>query len=495
MIQLLSYSFKFIIYVDFLAEAPKLKINSKSAYKTFIGGLISIILTIVSIIGIIYFGQELILKENPIAIQSIKDFQNVGPFHINNTFFDIYSSVQHQNFTYYNDPTIFRFEASQELILINDKGKQSLFSNKLEIKTCRDFYSVEELNKKIDIDEFYCIKPNTALIEGFWGNTKNQFLRIKLFKCTNSTLNNNHCKPKETINSYLSGGILGLYVKNSLLQIKDYANPIKYYNDDQYFSINLDFTFTLSFSLKTLVFQNDIGYLLQDVKEINGFYYETPKVLYYGKRDDLLAEIEIEGVPRGIVISRHYLKFQDVLTHIGGLIKAIMIIGNLIAKITSNIEFHLDYLFNLEKNNNLCERDSIINKFKVEGRQVAKVKASESLNQTRTPIKVIIQNKSSIINNIELHGQKIAKCYSLKDTNKNYTFLQKAIDYFNFVISYCKKNNISYAFLLKNKIDKIISVENIYERISIYDKIFDKITTQSDQDDIWKDFYISHFNK
>ena len=48
---------------DFLGESPKLKVDGSSSFKTFIGGLISIILIILSFIGVGYFGKNYSLKK------------------------------------------------------------------------------------------------------------------------------------------------------------------------------------------------------------------------------------------------------------------------------------------------------------------------------------------------------------------------------------------------------------------------------------------------
>ena len=183
-----------------------------------------------------------------------------------------------------------------------------------------------------------------------------------LYKCTNTTENNNHCMPENEIYNTIQGGIINLLIKNSILQMTDYENPVKYGNDGQFFSLNLDFTFGLTIELKTLLFQTDKGYLLTDIEEIKGFYFQDPKLLYFGKRGNLLADITIQTVQRGVVINRQYVKFQDVLTKIGGLIKALMLIGNMIAILASHIEFHNDYIFNIDYNSSITNKSCFPNK-------------------------------------------------------------------------------------------------------------------------------------
>ena len=125
-----------ISFIDFLADSPKLKVNSCSSYRTFIGGVISLILAILSIIGSFYFGKELFLKENPMAVESIKDFDVITPILWNSDNFEVYTAIEYANYTYYNNPRIFEFRAFEDNLFIMPDGKQNYSSRELEIKTC-----------------------------------------------------------------------------------------------------------------------------------------------------------------------------------------------------------------------------------------------------------------------------------------------------------------------------------------------------------------------
>ena len=308
--------------------------------------MISIILLILSLIGSIYFGKELFLKENPIAIASLKDFDTVRPLHLNFNNFEIYSAVEYANYTYYNDPRVFTFDAYEEDLSLMSNGRQNVTIKKLEMKQCKEYYKQCDLN--LDTNLFHCIKPNTTTVEGYWGSSVNKYVRIKLLKCTNSTENDNHCYSENYIDSLIQGGIVNMFIKNSMLQLSNYETPVTYEKESHYFSLNTDFTFTLAIQVRELLFQTDKGYLLTDIDEVKGFYFDTPKLLYFGKRDRLLAEITVQTKPRGQVIYRQYVKFQDVITKIGGLIKVFMIIGNFISAFVANIEFHINFIFNLK---------------------------------------------------------------------------------------------------------------------------------------------------
>ena len=212
---------------DFLGESPKLKVNGLSSFQTFIGGFISLVLIILSLIGVGYFGKELFLKENPMVIQSIKDFDIVGPFKFGLSSFDIYAAITDKDFNFYLDERVMEFTASEELILLNN-GTQSFSSRPLEIKACKNYYNTSaELGNKVDLNLFYCIKPNTTFAEGYWGSQTNQYVKIYINKCTNRTDNNNHCYSNDKIDSIIEGSLLSMFWRNSMLQMQVLLRPIQ----------------------------------------------------------------------------------------------------------------------------------------------------------------------------------------------------------------------------------------------------------------------------
>ena len=471
-----------IRYCDFLGEAPKLKVNNSPLYKTLFGGVISLVLASFSIIGIIYFGRELFLKENPFVVMSIKDYDTVGPFKLNNEEFEIYSAIEFENYTYYNNPQVFKFEAYEETIVEN-KGIQSYSSKKLEINQCSSYYNNTDLNNKIDIDTFYCIKPNSTHIEGYWGNKINQYIRIKLFKCNNNTSNNN-CLSEDDINQAIKGGIVSMYLRNSLLQLKNYTNPIVYDNDNQYFSLNLDFTFTLFINLSRIIFQNDIGYLLENIEEVKAFEFSTPKLIYFGKRGDLLADITIQSKKRGLIITRSYLKFQDVLTKIGGLIKALLLISNFLAIFISNVQFMNDYVFNIRYNYKNFKNESKIEPTHIFQDNKRRIISSSSMKdlQILNKISKFSSTKLSIVHlKIENLNRK-----SIDETNANYKMTQVISDFKNYICSYCSylclsKYKLNASRVFENKLNKCLSIENIFEKMNIISKIEERVFTENER--------------
>lgn len=463
-----------IVAIDFLTSPPNLKVNQQNAYKTFAGGILTIIIYVLTAIGIGYFGQELFFKTEPFVVASDKDFDEVGPFEVKVDSFYFYTAVQDKDYFFYEDPTIFEIKANHQLWWYENGVQKSVFTE-VEISLCNNYFNnTSELNIKrdlIDLDKFFCVKPNTYSIEGFWGGEKFGFITIELTKCSNSTENNNHCKPKEIIDMAIEGGQFDIVVDTYNLQYNNYDTPVVKNYKDIFYSINNEFTINMFVQLQSLQFENDGGFLLQDIKTTSSYYIDEPHVLYYGNRGNLLARVGVKCISLGKHIKRSYTKFQDILTKIGGLIKAFTVIGSFIAKTFSNIQFYNDYLFNLSIRDDEIQKNRPSNKMnKLEDIKINQDKSNIILDKC----KIEGQNQI-IIHNLSNHGHitinKSMELYSLKNQAKDF-ILQILI---------CKKSEIrTRKKILSSKINHVLSIDSILEKFFMIEVLQNHLLSENE---------------
>lgn len=333
---------------DFISPPPNLKIEGKESYKTAFGGFINILLTILSIVGTIYFGKKLFVKTDPVVVRSEMEGHQVGPFEVNNSGFNIFVAVEYPNMTYYVNERVFTFNATYEVNKFLDDGSQEYTITPIDYDLCSKYYSKDEIDSGIDYYNFFCVKPDTVTINGYWGAEIMTYLKIRLYKCFNTTENNDHCLPEEEIVDYLQGGYLSMYTTNSFLDFNNETSPVTLKLSDWFNSINIDLTYDYVYNIKSLLFQDDHGFLLENIQESEFPYYASPSILYYGDRGGLLCTVIVQGYKYGERISRSYLKIQDVLTNIGGLLKAFSVIATFIITLSSNFEFYGDSLHNFK---------------------------------------------------------------------------------------------------------------------------------------------------
>ena len=75
----------------------------------------------------------------------------------------------------------------------------------------KSFFYEGELNSS------YCLQDFNLTLAGGYKYDQLSYIRLKIYPCVNTTENNNHCKPREIINQYLSGAYLSLIIKNLIL--------------------------------------------------------------------------------------------------------------------------------------------------------------------------------------------------------------------------------------------------------------------------------------
>jgi hypothetical protein len=334
---------------DLMTDSPNLRIEGKKSYQTTVGGCMNLIVIILSFIGTIYFGLQMINKTEPIVVQSSMDGHQVGPYNISKEGFNVLIGIEFPNWTYYMNDRIYTVEGEVGTNYFNSIGKvQSYTKEKIECAPCSKYYTQDELNVELSINNFWCFAPNITSVESYWGNKMARVVTFSIYKCVNTTLNNNHCLPENEINELTQGGMVSMFTTNAFLNLNDPNKPVENKLQNWWNSINLDFTYEYYYVLKELQFEDDTGFLLPNQHISSHFYFENPLILYYGKRGSLLATIHVEGHRFGTRIKRSYAKIQDVLTRIGGLLKALSIVASLIANVTSEIEFYADSLFNFK---------------------------------------------------------------------------------------------------------------------------------------------------
>ena len=146
-----------------------------------------------------------------------------------------------------------------------------------------------------------------------------------------------------------------------LIDPKNYTSPMKKYFKDifNYLSSNNALNYVVQFG--NLYFTTDKGILLQD------FYTEEKVTIsniltsYSFNQKDIISIVTIEGYHFGVLFNRHYSKIQDLLTRIGGTVKALTLSAYMINYLFSKAFYIIDnfktyHLYEIKKEN--CINDS-----------------------------------------------------------------------------------------------------------------------------------------
>lgn len=428
---------KFLKNIDFMGNNFQLSFNGQYQYKTFTGSFISISICILLIVGIIYFGKEVVFKENPFVIPTFQTYKNFDRQIISTDNLFMMIGVQDPSFAYYVDEEIYNLEGSFEGYDMDEEGNQNFYSKKFKPVLCNTIYKNEDFTSTFpdfsyNLALWWCIPKNESFyVEGFWGSKLYRITKFILSKCTNSSLIEKKCKPEEIVDKNLQGGVIDVQSNNFIIDSKNLNNPLKKKTTDTWQILNLNMEIDLIFQLNTLEFETDIGFLLPEFKQFKRFDFSEPKINYILKdkmHDNVLTQIIFQGTINGAKYLRKYEKIQDVITKIGGLLKFLMAIGQIVSSTTSYIEFNNDIIFNISeyhkidefKNENFSEELGL----KIQINNIEKPKESEMKNDSsnnRFTIK-FKNNFNKSLNDVskkELSNQNLIINQEIKQENIN----------------------------------------------------------------------------
>jgi len=466
--------------IDFLSHKATLTFNKKgdTGYKTFIGGLISIICLILSFICSFYFLYRLYLRRDISVIQST----NINPF---------------VNLTYSHKlPFILRLTDSNSLPFDDDERKYyitasiwyggtndtSLSANaeqkkvSLKIGKCDINKHFSEEYKKYfenfkDLNTYYCIEPRNSsqTIYGIYGNIHPfSYYSFTVRYCKNTTDNNNFCYPFEQTQSTFSKN--GLFLDVFFI---DYTiNALKKKDVKELF-IRKD-----RYELSAILFKR-IWLYLENIKYIidNGYIFSNDEIenfhSYESARSDFnifegelyISTLTVLNGMKTSIYNKKNVKFQDYLAIMGGIVKAITLFSSILNYFNSQNSYYLKLI-----------KDFIID--------------NENINISPKPRIILNPLNSSIFNkfkymssNIDIFDKKKSRLKLNQNMNSNYSFhIIKSSVFTKFFPSIFINNEAKNTLLIyKEFINNRLNIINILKKLEMIQINYEVIKKSIDE--------------
>jgi hypothetical protein len=364
--------------VDKLGLTPQFLIERKQKYNTVSGGILSILIFILTLLACIFFGKELYLKADPTVILSNSFDKDARLFNLTAKNFNFFIGVQGIDFVYYIDPTIYTLKIGiNQISLIHmpngDKDFKYNF-NRYNLERCdlnKHFKNFKNQFETQDLENLLCLdqeKFDRIPLMGSFGDKQYQYLEFTVSSCNNETNPDIICQPKEVIDKKLEGGFFVINYIETIFDPKNFTNPDLNIRRDFYTSISNKYFKEITFHMKNVDYISDSGILMAFEVTQNFLQTNNIKEIYDFRTG---AETFISSVFRlsnnRDVIKRKYLKLQDVLAQVGGFIKSIVIIVAFFNHFYSTTNFYIflmnklyafdDYFINNESNINEQENN------------------------------------------------------------------------------------------------------------------------------------------
>ena len=512
-------------YLDFDIYSRRISFFYKNKEKmgSSFGFILTILYAIISIIlFLIYFIKTIKRDEVSTSIFTIYP-SDIPSINLNNNIFYLAFGLEIPNkLNRFIDETIYYPKVSY-IERIKENGVFITKSEKhLDFERCdgENFgKNYQHLFEKDEFNNSYCLKDfNLSLIGGFKYN-KMSYIRINIYPCVNNTKNNNHCKPQDIIDKYLTATYFSGTAKDIGFNPFNYSFPIVPTLQDLYTSIDKSFykEYIMYFGLAEI--NTDKGFISTNINKENYIkYIKNYETFFFLDNDDYLkgkkifsAQIRLED--NIYFINRKYTKMSEVFSTTGGYMQVIYTIFALIATLTKKISIELnllnslfnfdikhkkillsieygkklDYNFNLEKGKvnkyiPYDARKSIISKkdrrnsiiFLNNAHKLKKVETEQEqspihFNNIKSINKISEEGLIDIVNNIPKEKEKDKKInmndISINRSNNNMIFKEDKLDLNN-----NKKDNNDNNSIIDEKKNRRNSNFNSFNILKNFDK-------------------------
>ena len=325
-------------------------------YRSHLGGFVTIVIYITTIICGIIFSKGLFTKTNPTV--STSTMNNPNPVNISypsETFFILGLTVDSLPFV---DEKIYRPMA---YILKKSNGSEVLSRQNLSIEICDKVitseYKYYDVVKQLNLSNYYCISLNQSkygvnvkdlYVNEFWGNDGFQMLQIKFFNCAAVAENISECSNDDIIKEKLASTIVTYYTLKNYVDTNNYKNPFVRGLQETFYYVSYKKFISVTQYLKNIEVHSDVGYLFSKEEIIKD--HTVDSMIEYSETEQeegKLFTMSIQLTNNIEIYSRSYFKLQDLGAEIGAVYGALHMV--------------FAVLFGLYNNSKLFS--SIINKF------------------------------------------------------------------------------------------------------------------------------------
>ena len=346
-------------YLDFDIYSRRLSFFYKNKEK--IGSTFGFILTVLYIIisfmlFLVYFINTIRRKEVTVTDSTIYPIE-IPSIEINNNLFYFAFGLEHPTkLTRYIDEKIYYPKAFFiEKIKVDGEFKISSTTS-LKVERCnitkfgykyREVFGYEEINNS------YCLQDFNVSLEGGFKYDKMSLIKINIYPCINSTENNNHCKPKNIIDEYLTSTYFSILSKDIGLNPFNYSFPVLSIFQDLYTTIDKSVLKEYIMYFRITEIDTDIGLFSNKIKkEIYLKYMKDFHSFFFLNEEDYKSGKEILTTEIRLGDSIHfqkraYTKISQVLSATGGYMQVIYTFFGLIALLSKKISIEKKLLNNL----------------------------------------------------------------------------------------------------------------------------------------------------
>lgn len=303
--------------------------------------------------GIIYFAKDIYIRQNPKVLQ-YETIENDPPGK-NITARDFSFVLALGNpYTYeaYRNSSVYYVDFYNYKL----RNGSLVHSRKLKSGPCsrKNFKGVNMsiFDNNFPFENYHCIdKSENIELKGVLSGKDISYINIKIRKCKEN------CVSDEELKNLLSGAPMYFYYVDKYFDASNFKNPTKFYFN-QYFNSAQNFYKLLDVTIKRLNFIDDVGVLFEDKKTSSELVVDKIDMVIDNRNVGDFFEIVVHLSQRVSNVTRNYLRLQQVIANVGGLLHSLFLISQVIVNFFTR-EMYFSHCYTklyvantLEKNNN-----------------------------------------------------------------------------------------------------------------------------------------------
>ncbi len=372
----------FIKEIDFYGKQPEFYYKGKPKKVTWIGRIFTIINIIIYIIFFTYKLYRMSQRVDITFYDTYSEKEDIPSFNVTNENFYISFSL----FNGYTDKPFIDETIYYPVAYFRDEEVEEIEIEPCNIDKIGSKY--KKFYKEFQLDNYYCLNKVNYTLRAYMNS-----FAIKIFPCKNTTENNNHCKSKEIIDSYLNGNNFVIKLEDIILTPNNYKFPVKERINDLYTTLFKFFGQYLYIEMQLVNIEtnnNIIGFDFLTEEENKVFIrYDTLEILPqpgYDLNDENnnypACEIEIQLKDKILTQKRNYTQLIDVLGEVGGFMEIISSFFRLICSFVVDILYDKSIINNLFSFD-LSKKKILIkeNREKIVLKDSNEIKINENINQ------------------------------------------------------------------------------------------------------------------
>ncbi len=489
--------------IDVYGSPYNFTIFSQPTYKTVIGGIFTIFTFLLYIFCFFQFGSDFWKRQNPKFLNQKISLPFYPKYTINRNDLMIGFRVEDNDGNFLDVSRLLNISITYyQYELVDETLIPTISSLNLIDCSLIDRSSMKMFTKR-DISNILCLDFQNTTLGGFWDGEFINYIMVNFYACVNSTENNNTCLDYSEAHNYFSNGYpsFNFYTGSYFTDLEDYDNPLKMKLFNQYNYVDPDKGKNLRLFYKVANMTTDLGMITSIPKKYSIFgldYIVTDTIpinppLINASSDTKLCSFEIYLLNNIETFNVAYIKLQEILATIGGLLSTISMV------FTFFIGFINEHYRNIEIINHLFDFSEIREEEKIE-----KVIEERSLNRSKTIKResdlekaIIVMNNVSTKRRLRINENEPESDFSspnMKPSTSGITNLQEMNS--KDVISLINKNEISQAheensdkqqqsFVIPKPDDsKLKDIDSLLNKKDVFSLINKNDVSQNHQDNI-----------